>query len=189
MPWQAQMKGKETGTQRCAQEQRRDREERRKTKDASTTQCVHINTASPASNPDTVTQVTCFALKKTAITKMHHKTCTFQHDDITYAKTWNKCEHETVFEVIGRKTWSLSVLLTNRLNSCREYTGVLWCCCSIAGLGTNANFIRADCQLLWKSYSWRTRRSACRLPGALTHSSPFHVKLWKSSPLFSSQCW
>ena len=48
MPWQAQMKGKETGTQRCAQEQRRDSEERRKTKDASTTRCVPINTASPA---------------------------------------------------------------------------------------------------------------------------------------------
>ena len=33
MPQQAQVKGKETGTQRCAQEQRRDRRERRKTKD------------------------------------------------------------------------------------------------------------------------------------------------------------
>ena len=30
MPWQAQAKGKETGTQRCAQNQRRDREERQK---------------------------------------------------------------------------------------------------------------------------------------------------------------
>ena len=33
MPQQAPVKGKETGTQRCAQEQRRDRRERRKTKD------------------------------------------------------------------------------------------------------------------------------------------------------------
>ena len=33
MPQQAQVKGKETGTQRCAQEQRRDKRERRKTKD------------------------------------------------------------------------------------------------------------------------------------------------------------
>ena len=32
MPQQAQVKGKETGTQRCAQEQRRGRRERRKTK-------------------------------------------------------------------------------------------------------------------------------------------------------------
>ena len=32
MPQQAQVKGKETGTQQCAQEQKRDKEERRKTK-------------------------------------------------------------------------------------------------------------------------------------------------------------
>ena len=55
LPRQAQVKGKETGTQRCTQEQRRDREERRKTKRPSTTRCVQINTARPASNPDTLT--------------------------------------------------------------------------------------------------------------------------------------
>ena len=56
MPQQAQVKGKKTGTQRCAQEQRRDRRERRKTKDPSTTRrCAQINTARPASNPDTLT--------------------------------------------------------------------------------------------------------------------------------------
>ena len=55
LPRQAQVKGKETSTQRCAQEQRRDREERRKTKRPSTTRCVQINTARPASNPDTLT--------------------------------------------------------------------------------------------------------------------------------------